>query len=258
MASIDHEQIYFADGEPSMKYVNELYEGWTLPGGYKIVLTRDIEFNMLYLPSGDTVVDLKWQPVEHTEYYEVSYHRMFGGIRSKLSKIIGNLAYKIHTPLIKKKEKTYEEYWAYWEDDHIGIYFYRGRGYNAVFAEGDGFSVVALGGYGHHCNPYTHFINRGYGEEFEKKMLVECYDWLINELLEEGVREIFEYHGNIEKDFKRIWEDLDDITYIDDIKKRFKYISCHSVEWRSKSDYVTYEPYYLGGKRREECYGTES
>lgn len=44
-------------------------------------------------------------------------------------------------------------------------------------------SWVVLGGYGHNCNPYTHFYYRGYGEEFEKKMALEAYQWICGELL---------------------------------------------------------------------------
>lgn len=46
-------------------------------------------------------------------------------------------------------------------------------------------SWVVLGGYGHNCNPYTHFYHRGYGEEFEKKMALEAYQWICGELLPE-------------------------------------------------------------------------
>lgn len=44
---------------------------------------------------------------------------------------------------------------------------------------------VWLGGYGHNGNPYTHFIHRGYGKDFEKKMLKECYSWLMEDVLED-------------------------------------------------------------------------
>lgn len=39
-------------------------------------------------------------------------------------------------------------------------------------------SYVTMGGYGHYSNPYMHFYHRGYGEEFERKMALECYRWL--------------------------------------------------------------------------------
>ena len=44
-------------------------------------------------------------------------------------------------------------------------------------------SWVVLGGYGHYTNPYTHFYHRGYGEEFEKKMAHEAYNWICERLL---------------------------------------------------------------------------
>lgn len=44
-------------------------------------------------------------------------------------------------------------------------------------------SWVAFGGYGHYCNPYTHFYCRGYGEEFEKKMALELYRWICEDIL---------------------------------------------------------------------------
>ena len=46
-------------------------------------------------------------------------------------------------------------------------------------------AYVVLGGYGHWKNVYTHFMHRGYGEEFEEKMASEAYHWLWNEVLKD-------------------------------------------------------------------------
>jgi hypothetical protein len=49
-------------------------------------------------------------------------------------------------------------------------------------------TYATLGGYGHYVQPYLHFINRGYGEKFEKKMLKECYRYLCSDILEDVVK----------------------------------------------------------------------
>lgn len=52
-------------------------------------------------------------------------------------------------------------------------------------------TYVVLGGYGHYKNPYTHFMARGYGDEFEEKMASEAYQWLCSDILEEIGDSIF-------------------------------------------------------------------
>lgn len=44
-------------------------------------------------------------------------------------------------------------------------------------------TFIVLGGYGHHANVYAHFMHRGYGIEFERKMAQEAFDWCVRDVL---------------------------------------------------------------------------
>jgi hypothetical protein len=44
-------------------------------------------------------------------------------------------------------------------------------------------TYIVLGGYGHHANVYAHFMHRGYGKEFERKMAQEAFDWCSRDVL---------------------------------------------------------------------------
>ena len=72
-----------------------------------------------------------------------------------------------------------------WKCGDIEMYFERDglRDTDASFYKDSKDTYVLLGGYGHHMNPYTHFMNRGYGDEFEEKMAVEAYQWLCRDIL---------------------------------------------------------------------------
>lgn len=65
-------------------------------------------------------------------------------------------------------------------------------------------SYVMIGGYGHYLNPYTHFYHRGYGEDFERKMAQECFDWLCHDILDSAVHSIPCYKNEAEHHLLRI------------------------------------------------------
>lgn len=71
----------------------------------------------------------------------------------------------------------------FYQKDDLEIFLYQSHDYNATFYFHGDESYVLLGGYGHYLNPYTHFFHRGYGEEFERKMAKECYEWLCDDVL---------------------------------------------------------------------------
>jgi hypothetical protein len=114
------------------------------------------------------------------------------------------------------KEVYYGEY------NHIRYYEidYKLEGYNCFFMWDDfGNHYAWVGGYGHHGNPYLHFYERGYGKEFEKQMVAECYKWLMTDVLDD-IAEILSYSPfycpNYEgEDFIEEMEDREDlIAYI--------------------------------------------
>lgn len=65
-------------------------------------------------------------------------------------------------------------------------------------------TYVMLGGYGHYHNPYTHFYKRGYGEEFERKMATECYEWLCENVLKDALESLPQYSGELEHHLRRL------------------------------------------------------
>ena len=75
------------------------------------------------------------------------------------------------------------EYVSYYCKDDVEIIAYEEGSYNVIFYAAGTESYVMLGGYGHFNNPYTHFYRRGYGEEFERRMAKECYEWLFEHVL---------------------------------------------------------------------------
>lgn len=85
--------------------------------------------------------------------------------------------------LPKEKIATYEFYRYIGED--LLILQLRADNYNVLFVFSGEDTYVLLGGYGHHVNPYTHFYHRGYGEVFEKRMSIECYEWLCETILDD-------------------------------------------------------------------------
>lgn len=81
-----------------------------------------------------------------------------------------------------------QEFWSWYKDDEKEIILFEGNDYNVTYYFDKEDTYVLLGGYGHYNNPYTHFYKRGYGEEFERKMARECYQWLCEDVLEDYVR----------------------------------------------------------------------
>ena len=83
------------------------------------------------------------------------------------------------------KRSCYAQEVGVWKSGDVEIYFYRNepmRTYVSFYKDSKD-TYVLLGGYGHHKNPYTHFMHRGYGDEFESKMAVEAYQWLCRDIL---------------------------------------------------------------------------
>ena len=71
--------------------------------------------------------------------------------------------------------------------DNIEVYIYHdapNQSYISFYTDGKA-SWVVIGGYGHHNNVYTHFMSRGYGDEFEEKMAQEAFWWACDDILAE-------------------------------------------------------------------------
>ena len=85
-----------------------------------------------------------------------------------------------------KMRLLYHEYEVgVYKRDGIEVYIYKDeskQSYVSFYKDSNDVYVI-LGGYGHCGNVYCHFMSRGYGEEFEKKMLEEAYEWIAKEIV---------------------------------------------------------------------------
>lgn len=183
MAAIDHTVIAYKNGE-YLKEPDKWEDGDYInlcPFDY----SRDGEIRAIYEDDGTKIEvlwsDIKWYHDEYDAIYERSgIHdvRLFPITWWKLAMI---LQWKLHI----MHRCCYIEDVGVWKHGDVEIYFYRnipGSTYVSFYKDSKD-TYVLLGGYGHHKNPYTHFMWRGYGDEFESKMAAEAYQWLCRDIL---------------------------------------------------------------------------
>lgn len=182
MAGIDHTCIFYHNGEvieePEELIINKK----------KIVYGRD----------GD-IFEIAGKELKHITLWDgVHYddHKMFNTPLRFLNKIL----YKMNF-----KERIEDRWILNFKEEDIEIYSYCNLDYNIsyIFTQKD--SYVIIGGYGHYQNPYTHFYHRGYGNDFENKMTMECYEWLCEDQLKTVLEYCYEY-VDIE-DKKRLYQE---------------------------------------------------
>lgn len=96
---------------------------------------------------------------------------------------------------------------GYFYEDDIQLISWQTENFNAIFYVNGGESYVMLGGYGHYCNPYTHFYHRGFGESFEREIAEECYRWLLEKVLPEALEWLPAFKGaEQENGYLGLWE----------------------------------------------------
>lgn len=87
----------------------------------------------------------------------------------------------------KLSDPVYETEVGVWQDAETEVYIWHEpmkETYVSFYKDkATGDTYIVLGGYGHHANVYTHFMHRGYGKEFERKMAQEAFDWCGTEVL---------------------------------------------------------------------------
>ena len=108
--------------------------------------------------------------------------------------------YRIVEWFMKKIAKRFinpTKYYFY-ENKTKEIILVSGENYNVTYYIDENDAYVLLGGYGHYMNPYTHFYSRGYGEEFERKMARECYEWLCERVLTNALNERYGILDNVQ------------------------------------------------------------
>ena len=95
---------------------------------------------------------------------------------------------------------------GYLHNENVEVITYQSEDFNVIFYLSGDQTYVMLGGFGHYNNPYTHFYDRGYGEEFERKMAKECYEWLFERILYFAVDWIPAFKGDVGNEYQRLCE----------------------------------------------------
>ena len=190
MAGIDHTCLVFKNGklltEDEIGYYNEENDTWVnlLPFRYG----RDGD--IYEIGDADISDKIKW----YRDEFDVVYQRCgLDKVGASLYKISRKLSFWYVKQRLKwifhRMEKVCyrKEVGTMGFVDGASLYIYHdsiNQSYASFYVTKTD-AYVVLGGYGHWKNVYTHFMHRGYGEEFEEKMASEAYHWLWNEVLED-------------------------------------------------------------------------
>ena len=184
MAAIDHTVIVYKNGEYFKDHIKRDEDGSYVdlcPFRY----SRDGVITALCHGDGTKTEilfsDIKWYHDEYDAIYERA--GIYGAPLFPITwwKLLKILQWKLHI----MKRACYAQEVGVWKSGDVEIYFYRNepmRTYVSFYKDSKD-TYVLLGGYGHHKNPYTHFMHRGYGDEFESKMAAEAYQWLCRDIL---------------------------------------------------------------------------
>lgn len=176
MASIDHTIILFKNG----KLLEESPDSKIQIDNLEISFGRDL--NLLTIKLGDKNID--YQNYRDRIFYHYEERHIFYKIPFKIKKILKKVIPK------KKVSDTDVDMCVI---DNTTIINYHTACYNALFIFCKDNTYIGLGGYGHYSNPFTHFYHRGYGRMFEKKMGLECYMWLYEDVLDNALSIRYSY-----------------------------------------------------------------
>ena len=186
MASIDHTDIVFKNGE----WVKET---WHYDENDKYMNDLPFEYGRdgnIHTINGVKIHDkIKWYHDEYDAIYERDGWRYFYTVRKSPVGIWEWLKYKLRF----KHKVCYRKEVGVYKDDNVELYIYHdplNTSYASFYYDGTD-TYVVLGGYGHWGNVYTHFMHRGYGDEFEEKMVKEAYHWLCNKVLRDIVDDLW-------------------------------------------------------------------
>ena len=105
--------------------------------------------------------------------YTVGKEGRLARILKKWLEKVSNLYYDSNTDRV-----------SYYLKENTEILLYETDDFNVTIYINGEESYVLFGGYGHYAMPYTHFYHRGYGEDFERTMASECYEYICENLIE--------------------------------------------------------------------------
>lgn len=182
MAAIDHTVIVFKNG----KWMKEPYsfdENDEYINHCPFKYGRD---GNIHTVNGEEIWDeIKW----HYRDEEHAFYTRAGGTGKGVG-LLWRLKWWFHVMEFQYYEKEIGE----WKKDSEELYIYHDPLDQCYvsFYKNETDTYIVLGGYGHNCNVYAHFMNRGYGDEFEEKMAYEAYEWCIDDILEEVADAVFD------------------------------------------------------------------
>lgn len=186
MAAIDHTDIVFKNG----KYMKSTYhynENDEYVSDLPFEYGRDGNIHTI---NGKYIYDdIIWYRDEYDRLYERKGIKKIYN-RWNLGSIVNRLNWVFH----RMDHVCYRKEVGIWKGWNHKLYIYHDplkQSYASFYTDGTD-TYVVLAGYGHHENVYTHFMARGYGDEFEEKMAAEAYHWLCGEVLREIVDSVCE------------------------------------------------------------------
>jgi hypothetical protein len=180
MASIDHTCLVYLNG----KNIEENYPLFV--DGYLVYYTRDGEVSDVFNGTEKSFYDAR--KVDGYKNVEFKHIFVFDAYHYEdYSVVIRNKLIREFLEKILPKKKVEDTYIKYFSNECLEIYCYVNKTFNVSFIFGKENSYVILGGYGHYQNPYTHFMHRGYGKDFEQKMVKECYRWLCDSIFKDEI-----------------------------------------------------------------------
>lgn len=177
MAAIDHTDIVFKNGKwmKTTYYINENDEYINLlPFEYG----RDGNIHTI---NGKYIYDdVVWYRDEYDRLYERK------GIKKIYNRFnIASILNRFNWIFRRMDHVCYRQEVGMYGHGGTELYIYHdplNRSYASFYTDGID-TYIVLAGYGHHANVYTHFMARGYGDEFEEKMAKEAYEWLCKDVL---------------------------------------------------------------------------
>ena len=207
MAATDHTVIVYKNGEyfkEPYNWVDDIYFN-LCPFDY----TRDGEITHVVSPEGklkSIVEETKWYRDEDRALYERDGIGNISRFRLSWWTIMQAIKWKLHL----MRRVCYETEVGMWKSGDVEVYIYLNNAKMTCvsFYKDVTDTYVVLGGYGHYENPYTHFMSRGYGDEFEEKMATEAYQWLCSDILSFVSTSIFDNWQKTDEWFHEMQQEL--------------------------------------------------
>lgn len=182
MAWIDHTCLYWIDGKPSnYDDVKEALEEyglyWTRDG---VVYSKDKE-NVVSTATSYDPDSLVYREryLFFKKLWDLYPPKFIRGAYYGTLRFLNNILTRLF-PAYKDYDRVYTD--RKFKRAEVFIQTEHQGNLNISFVTIRNHGIVILGGYGHFINPYTHFMDRGYGDEFERKMHEEAYDWCLEQL----------------------------------------------------------------------------